>query len=191
VAIRVVRYDMDPLKSGKTRDRWDFNLRRASARLVLSGSVAGMVLTIQSPVATAPAIVITEGVEWNEVGGDVMASMYALIAAIDVAAGELLRVNGRVELVAGNAEVTLEAHTPGSWGEQIELDIDAAGANLSINGNAGPTTELLTNGAGPDSAVTFQAFLNALPGTPTIAEIIIVPLTTESSSFLVIWDDTP
>lgn len=190
MAIRVVRYDMDPLKSGLTRDNWDKNLRRASATFVLSGSVAGMVLTLQSPTPGAAPIVITEGVDWTETA-DVFESMHALLAAITSLGGGLLTPKGPVSDASGSAMVVLQAPSAGSWGEGITVDVDAAGANLEVNGNAGPTTENLTDGAGPDAVQAFQDFLNNLAGSPTIDELIIVPLTLESTSFLVIWDDTP
>ena len=190
MAIQVTRYDMDPLKSGRTRDYHDANLRRASAELRLTGSVAGMVLTLQSPVPTAPAIVITEGVDWTETA-DIKESLMLLVSAIQVLSGGLLTSVGDLRVDGTDWLIKIQAASPGSWGEAITLDIDAAGAALEINGTPGATTQNLTNGAGADAIDAFETFLNGLAGAPGIDEIIIVPLFMESSSYLVIWDDVP
>lgn len=189
--IRVTVYHMDVLKSKTLRDYHDTNLRKALITLRLTGAVAGMVMTIQSPVPTVPPVVITEGVDWTETGGDLRKSLLDLTAAI--ARDTLAMLTAVAPPRADGADWLIDLQVPsrGSWGESVTVDIDAAGANLELNGTPGPTTENLINGAGPDAVDEFQTFLNGLAGSPPISEIIIVPLVNESSSYLVIWDDVP
>jgi len=190
MANRVAIYTMDPLKTGLHRDRFDKNLQRARMTITITGAVAGAVVTITPNRPGTVPIVLTEGVQWTDGGADTRKSLISLCAAIAKYTAGLLTPNGEIRVpAAGQSEIDVLAASAGSWGDAITVQTTLA--TMFLNGTAGPTTQNCVSGGGRNEEETFEAFLNGLPGSPVIGtDLVVLPLFTDSSSFLVIWDDT-
>lgn len=194
--LNTVRYDMDPLKSGNKRDYNDFNLRKATVTLLVTGTLAGISISINTPsrvLAGLPAIVVAEPADFVTVIGDKRSTLQNLVAAIVKKTNGALkpRLSGDasgIYAVGANFEVVLEAAQIGSWGESITFvhGASANAGNLTTNGTAGAGSFAPLNGAGPDALTAFGTFLTGL-GVP-ITDNRVVPLFTESTSFLVTYE---
>jgi len=190
VALNSVRYDFDPLKSGKTRDYNTFNLQPATLTLRVTGTLAGISITINTPqrvLMGLPAITVAAGADFTNVVGDRLKTLTNLAAAIHRKT-EGAFLPAPAYMVGANAEMVMVAGQRGSWGAAITfvLAVSANAGNLTVNGTVGAGSYTGVETSGPDAVAEFETFLNGL-GVP-IGNIRVYPLFTESTSFLVTWE---
>lgn len=189
MALNSVRYDFDPKRSGLTRDYWVSAPEPSRVTLLVTGTLAGVDVEILTPAMTLAgmsALVIAEGSEYTNVGGNPYQTLVNLVTAMANLTENMIKVRS-VERVGSNAQAVLDVGPPGTWGTGVTLEVlaSANAGNLSVNGTAGAGVYNPTNNNG-DAVAEFEAFLQSL-GVP-ISSIRVHPLFAHSTSFLVTWE---
>lgn len=178
--VRVVNVDLIDTDGSKHN-----TLQQASAELEVTGSTAGVVLEVE---LNGETFTYSEGTEWSNAGSD-STNARRISSAINADRDSPIVAHWNED-----ATVTLLARKVGRYGEAITVE-RTAGSNVEINGGAGP--ENLEHGTGSTTGDNqLQLWLNNNvpdvgpdPGDRVEGSLIIKPLTTESSSLLVVWEE--
>lgn len=189
--LHVTTYSFDPLKGGNQRDKWDTNLRQAMFTLKVTGTLAGLTMSIQSPVPGVAAVTVNEGADWANVVGDLRQTLINLTGAIKKKTLGMLQALTAMRVpAAGQSELDMTAPSVGTWGHGITITTGGGtAANLSINGAAGPAVAAPgVGGGGGDEVAKFQTFLNALAGSPVYPNLQVIPTNPQGSTYLIIWN---
>lgn len=180
--VRIAHFDVLDDQGGAKHN----NIQKASAVLEVTGATTVHDIEI---VFNSLTVNFVEGVAWTNAASDEENARRISVAINQVADQPVEAVWRR-----GTAFVELYAKFPGKAGQGITAEI-AVGANITVDGGAGPTN--FSNGTGSASGPEgLQAWLDAnVPaigagaGDRIAGSLQIKPLFTESSSFLVVWEE--
>lgn len=189
----VLFVDLDHMRTDHRLDSRSRTVQRSVFDLIISGSLVGVTVTLQSPVTGAPPVALVEGVDFLN-GVTFERTMQSLLAAISrSAARELVRVReGSLAPVGLTFAATLESLQIGNFADRITITTAGVNAaNLSVNGTAGPGGPFsAVGGTTIDAEEELEDILNNLAPAPAgvgLEQVRIVRLIPDGTRLLIHW----